>query len=286
MDLVFVSDTSNCRMRSFRGDGTAVTQWGAKGSGDGEFQCPSGVAVLARSQDLGLQKHPTRNCIFVTDSGNDRIQVFDVDGAFLYKWGSRGQGDGQFVFPVGVAIHPTQDLVYVIDRRNHRVQVFGLDGTFIRKWGTQGSGDGQFSFPNGVAVHHTRDIIFISEVDCIRAFRSDGTFLYKWGCEGSANGQFKHPQNITLHTIRNLLFVSDCGNHRIQVFDLEGHFVCTWGRPRGHKPGIFCFPRGLSVHPSQNILYLSDYYGIHTISLFPTNPTRKRKNHVLLTSEE
>ncbi len=304
-DILFAADAFNDRMLSFRRDGTTVKQWGSKGSGDGQFNNPRGVAVLAwspdrglvqpqdrslaqsqdrvfaRSPDRGLQNHLTSNWIFVADCWNHRIQVFDVDGSFIRKWGSFGQADGQFYFPRGVAVlqkHPTQNLVYVTDSGNNRVQIFTVEGTFVRKWGTKGSCDGQFNYPRGVAVHPTRDLVFIcDENHRIQAFRSDGTFLYKWGSEGSkdsADGKLKYPHALALHPTRDLLFVVDSGNYRVQIFDLDGAFVCKWG-VQGEGSREFVDPMCISVNPSTDMVYVGDRYRIQVFSLFSTS--RKRK---------
>ena len=62
---------------------------------------------------------------------------------FIIKWGSKGEGDGQFFSPGAVAVD-SSDNVYVADELNHRIQKFDCDGTFITKWGSRGAGDGQF----------------------------------------------------------------------------------------------------------------------------------------------
>jgi len=298
MDLVFMVDSIHHRMQSFCGNGTVVKQWVDRGLADGQLQYPQGVAVLARSQDRILARsqdrgHPTQNCIFVTQLGQHKIQVFSIDGdgAFIRKWGSRGKGDGQFRGPAGIAVlardHPTQDLVYVVDKGNHRVQVFGPDGTFVRKWGTPGARDGQFYHPHGVAVlarsqvgglarsqdrgHPTQDLVFISENDGhrIQAFRSDGTFLFKWGSRGSADGQFSSPEHIALHPTRELLFVADTNNHRVQVFDLDGKFMCKWSSHGKSDDGAFVYPKSIAIHPTQDVVYVGDSRRIQVFSLFP-----------------
>ena len=277
-DLVFVADSGNDRIQSFRGDGTPVNTWGSRGSANGQLQFPCGVAVLARSQDRG---HPTQDLVYVADCHNHRIQVFNFDGSFVRKWGSFGQGDGQFHYPCEVAVlarsqdrcHPTRDCVFVADTGNQRMQVFDTDGTFIRKWGAPGSGDGQFLNISGVAVHPSQDLVFISDYQGhrIQAFRGNGVFLFKWGSHGSADGQLRLPKHLALHPTRDLLFIADSGNHRVQVFDLHGSFVCKWG-----SEDALSSPLGVAVHPQQDVVYVTSAQFVQAFTLFTRNKNSKK----------
>src|SRR5262245_48538465 len=71
--------------------------------------------------------------------------------AFLLKWGTGGNGDGQFVYPRGVAVDLSGD-VYVADQQNYRIQKFDNDGVFVTKWGASGAGQGLFGVPGDVSV--------------------------------------------------------------------------------------------------------------------------------------
>jgi len=89
-----------------------VRKWGSQGSGDGQLNFPTGIAVDSSSGN-----------VYVTDWGNHRIQKFDSNGKFLAKWGSQGTADGQFRGPQGVAVDSSGN-VYVVDSENARIQVF------------------------------------------------------------------------------------------------------------------------------------------------------------------
>lgn len=56
---------------------------------------------------------------------NNRIQKFDSNGNFITKWGSTGNGDGQFESPIGITVDP-KGIVYVVDGGNSRVQYFSV----------------------------------------------------------------------------------------------------------------------------------------------------------------
>ncbi|MDP6314547.1 MAG: hypothetical protein QGF76_09755, partial [Arenicellales bacterium] len=118
---------------------TFEKKWGSRGSGNGQFYHPYGIAFDGSGN------------VYVADTYNHRVQVFDSSGNFLRKWGSRGSANGQFRYPPGIAVDGSGN-VYVADTYNHRVQVFDSSGNFLRKWGSYGSGNGQFRYPFGIAV--------------------------------------------------------------------------------------------------------------------------------------
>ena len=89
--------------------------------------------------------------LYVVDHRNGRIQKFSAAGAFLSKFGSPGDGDGEFNLPWGLTVGPNGN-VYVADWRNDRVQEFTAEGVFLGAYGSSGRGDGQFRGPTSVCV--------------------------------------------------------------------------------------------------------------------------------------
>jgi hypothetical protein len=69
--------------------------------------------------------------VFVLDTKDSRVKVFDAKGKFLRAFGKAGQGPGEMNQPVGILITPENE-VLVEDALNQRLAVFGLDGTFSR----------------------------------------------------------------------------------------------------------------------------------------------------------
>ncbi len=112
---VIVADSGNHRTQVLDWDWSANTaemkfSFGSFGSSKGQFNTPDSIAIDAHGN------------IYVTDSGNHRVQVFDSTGVFQGSFGSFGTGDGEFNTPTGIAI--TDDYIYVCDSGNHRVQIF------------------------------------------------------------------------------------------------------------------------------------------------------------------
>jgi sugar lactone lactonase YvrE len=102
---VYVVDGNT--IQKFDSTGTFLTAWGSQGSGPGQFFFAGGIAVDARGN------------VFLTDSGNARVERFDSTGTFLASWGSLDPDGfpvaGEFSFPTGVAVDPSGN-VYVADR--------------------------------------------------------------------------------------------------------------------------------------------------------------------------
>jgi DNA-binding beta-propeller fold protein YncE len=117
-DSVYVVDQGNTRIVKFSLDGRVLAVWGSKGTGDGQFNDPTSVAV-----------DPTTNKIYVADPRNKRIQVFDSNGKFLTKWSIPGWGQ-----PVGfedLAIDSKAGRLYASSAQMGAVLVFDLNGTRI-----------------------------------------------------------------------------------------------------------------------------------------------------------
>ena len=112
----------------FRPNGERLRYFGTHGSGQGQFEYPTGVAVDADGN------------ILVADCYNHRIQKFSADGQFLAAVGTCGISPLQFISPVGVAVNKINNKVYVVEWVNYRVQVLNSDLTFSSTFGTEGTG--------------------------------------------------------------------------------------------------------------------------------------------------
>ena len=229
--------------------------WGSEGTGNGQFNSPTGVAV----DKAGF--------IYVADRDNHRVQKFNPGGSLLKEWGGQGTGNGQFNEAYSVAVDSIGN-VYVSDSNNHRIQKFDSDGNFIKKWGSQGTGNGQFNLPHGLAVDKN-DNIYVADLgnNRFQKFDSDGNYLGKWGSAGSGNGQFTYATAVTVDK-DGFIYVADGDNHRIQKFDEGFNFVTKWGE-QGTGLGQFEGPAGITVDALGDI-YVMDQFN-HRIQKFDAN---------------
>jgi hypothetical protein len=105
---------------------------GGFGTGDGQFNGPFDVAVT-----------PDGENIYVSDSGNHRIQQFTQTGTFVRKFGSQGSGIAQLNTPKGLTCDGAGYL-FIVDAGNSRIALT-LASSVIGASGTSGSALGQFS---------------------------------------------------------------------------------------------------------------------------------------------
>jgi DNA-binding beta-propeller fold protein YncE len=115
-DAIYVVDQGRTRIVKFGPDGQVLATWGSKGSGDGQFDDPTSVAVDAKT-----------NTIYVADPRNKRIQVFDANGKFLSKWILPEWG-GPYGFEA-LAVDSDRSKVYASSAMMDVVLVFDFKGS-------------------------------------------------------------------------------------------------------------------------------------------------------------
>ena len=90
--------------------------------------------------------------VYVTDTLNNRVEIFDADGNFISQFGKAGDGPGYFTRPKGIAVD-ADGHIWVADSMQDRLQVFNREGRLLTYVG-QGHGElpGQFKALVGVAI--------------------------------------------------------------------------------------------------------------------------------------
>ena len=207
-----------------------VRSWSGDGSNgnDGQLNLPHSLAI-DRSGN-----------IYVTDTGNDRVEKFSPDGSIVSKWGSEGTGNGQFVQLHDINVSPDGKFVYTVELSNHRIQKFTSNGTFVTKWGYENTGgEGASRRPHQLALDSDGKIYLTDRANSeILVFDGNGKFLTKWGSKGAGVGQFIKPHGIVFNS-EDQLYVTDMGNSRVQEFYKNGTFIRMWGSPGQEERGKF-----------------------------------------------
>lgn len=233
---------------------TLVKTWGHKGSGVGEFRDPNGIAVADGR-------------VYVADSRNHRIQVFDHTGRYVSQIAVPDDGR-----PMNIAV--ARGRLYVADYWNDDVLIYGLDGKLLETLGTPGrpgTAQGVFNAPGGVGVNPANGTLYVADFynQRVQAFAPDGRFLGQWGKTGHkgflGHGVFNYPIAVAVNAKTGDLYVADGYNDRIQEFGPDGCFVRTWGAgPFGlHLPhginvlgalaGWLKTPTSVAVGPHSNV---------------------------------
>ena len=186
---VYVTDTWNHRVQKFSESGDPIKTWGQYGQpfpdvpeSKSSFWGPRGIAVDQKGQ------------VYVADTGNKRIVVFDSDGNYLTEFGTAGFEPGQFDEPVGVAVG-NDGVVYVTDTWNQRIQSFtpGADGlTYLPlfQWDVNGWFGQSLENKPFIAVGDNNHV-FITDPEGYRVieFTSDGQFVRTWGDFGTGEAE-------------------------------------------------------------------------------------------------
>jgi hypothetical protein len=147
---VYVTDNSQ-RVTVISPAGRVLRRWGQPGSGPGEFRFVSDTSdpsALHGSIAVG-----PNGMVYVSDSGNGRVEVFTPQGRFVRQFGSPGAGKGQFANAYMLVVDSAGD-VYVIDDQNVGVvQKFSPAGKFVWRIGGVASPD-----PDLTSIHHMESI--------------------------------------------------------------------------------------------------------------------------------
>jgi DNA-binding beta-propeller fold protein YncE len=162
--------------------------------------------------------------LYLPEAGNHRVNVFDLNGKFLFDFGGPGKEFGKFNVPES-AKFSSDGKLYVADLMNNRIQVFDPQGRFLQTWGGPGSEAGKFRSPAGIALDK-EDNVYVTEIgnDRVQVFNKKGEFLAMWGRKGSGAGEFGNLHGIIIDKSTGLVYVADTLNNRIQVFRRSGDF--------------------------------------------------------------
>jgi tripartite motif-containing protein 71 len=205
----------------------------------------------------------------------------------MVTWGSKGQGDGQFEYPVGIAISSINHTIYVSDLGNKRIQCFSADsGIFLRKWGFAGydkeEEPGSFWHPTGLAIgvfdgmnkSISNEMNQVPELyafppgvlpicvayvgdeylcvcdthnEQIHLFDCDGTVIRRLVTTIDPHGNGDQSCAVDEN---GLIYISDTENSRIQVFNgNDGTFVREWKTQLMTYGGISSRPFGITLAP-------------------------------------
>lgn len=154
--LLYVVDTGNDVVRVYDADSLkALRVIGTAGkkhtlTDPGTFSLPTNVAVDGDGN------------VYVTDTFNNRVEIFDADGTFLSQFGKHGDGVGQFELPKGIAVD-CDGHIWVVDAIQDRVKVFDREGQLLIYFGEHGEYPGRFMGAFGITIDNKDNRVIVSE---------------------------------------------------------------------------------------------------------------------------
>ena len=213
---VYVADTWNHRVVKYK-DGKQVLAFGAFDTIDtakpteklGAFWGPRDVAL----DDQGK--------IYVADTGNKRIQVFDPTGQPLGAYGGAGLNPGQLNEPTSIAFDPATGQFYVADLWNLRVQVFDRNFAPLRQWEVDGWESQDAPFKAYIAVGPGGTVV-VTDPAAAR--------VWVYGPEGKPLGTLDLPMDD--RGLKEPIGVDVDGQGRIYVASSGSNVVTRYGPPQ------------------------------------------------------
>uniref|UniRef100_A0A3Q1I7F2 RING-type E3 ubiquitin transferase n=1 Tax=Anabas testudineus TaxID=64144 RepID=A0A3Q1I7F2_ANATE len=171
---IITVDNKACCVFIFQSNGKLVTKFGARGTSDRHFAGDANISLEQKLSKSGPVFSPhfvainNKNEIVVTDFHNHSVKVYSADGEFLFKFGSHGEGNGQFNAPTGVAVDTNGNII-VADWGNSRIQVFDSSGSFLSYINT--SADPLYG-PQGLALTSDGHVVVADSGNhCFKVYR-------------------------------------------------------------------------------------------------------------------
>jgi sugar lactone lactonase YvrE len=170
---------------------------------------PTGIAALPE-----LQK------IYVVDTGEHLLKIFDYEGNLLRVVPGPGMESLQLHYPT-FATATADGHILINDALNYRIKRFDADGNLVSEFGVEGDGPGAFSRPKGISVDGDAHVYVMDNLfDNLQVFDAAGNVLLAVGSAGQEPGQFWSPAGIDIH--RDTVYIADTFNNRIQVLRYLG----------------------------------------------------------------
>ncbi len=214
--------------------------------------------------------------IYACDVSGGSVAAFDMKRQDFRYLGIKGSG--KLAKPVNISIDKENSLIYVADIGRKQVLCFNPEGDLLKSYGKEE----QFN-PSGVAHYGSK--LFICDVRQHKVFvmeKTTGQLLYTFGKAGSKEGELFHPTNLFIRD--NRIYISDTNNFRVQVFDLNGKFLSTFGKI-GRRPGDFSRGKGIAVDADGRIYVVdSAFENVQVFArdfrllLFMLGPGREKHN--------
>jgi sugar lactone lactonase YvrE len=263
---ILVAETGDLRVLSPTGDPIQV--WGSYGTGRGQLELPTSIAVSPHG------------ALFVADGQLNRVEELAAKGRVLRQWniapatpipsggGCGAQGANYDLWGTTV---DRSDHLYVVDGQSDRVQTFSSSGQLLGEWsGRAESGTGTGPAPLcGIAAGVHGDVYIIGGPGYVDHYSAAGELLGRLGSPGGGRGRLLYTTALAADR-RGNVYVADSSNiapttfsyrvstsqARIQEFNSQGRLVRTWGSLT-QQPALLPRITSLALDEHGNVLAFS-----------------------------
>lgn len=164
--------------------------------------------------------------VYVFQSPDPSVLVFESDGSFVRSWGHGMTIDAHGLF---ITEH---DEIWLSDRGGHELVKCTPDGEVVQRLGVKDHPrfGAPFNHPAGVAISRTGEI-FVADGygnSNVHRFSPEGKLLVSWGTPGDGDGEMTTPHGICLDDESRRVYVCDRENNRVQVFTWDGEYLAQW----------------------------------------------------------
>lgn len=243
--------------------GSQIGETGRAGNGKNLLKNPTGI-------------HASGSDLYVADTGNHRIVIYDLDGKYFGQLGGKGgykdiNGNGEqddfetgsgtdnehFANPRGV--YATTDAIYTADTGNNRVMVYDLDQNFKFQIGnlTAGIDTNELNGPSDVLADSSSIYVVDTNNHRLMIFDLQGKFVKLFGVTGTASDSDNTLNMPSGVASGNYMYIADTMNHRVTYYDEGLNYAGQIGR---NEPGTgdiaLHSPRGVFVDNDR--VYVAD----------------------------
>lgn len=150
--LVYVVDSKKHMVTVFSlSDYSKLRTIGKRGTETGEFNFPANIALDSDGR------------LYVVDTFNVRVQVFDEKGNFVKSIGKLGDGPGFLARPKGIAVD-SEGHIYIVDAAFQNFQIFDQEGKILLVVGTTGTRPGEFYLPAGITIDDQDKVYVVDQI--------------------------------------------------------------------------------------------------------------------------